>query len=211
MLQGLQGSRRPIIWPAGVVLCWRAPQYLDTNWYFYKLQSMGHMNLINNTTRMHHITPFWDEKFINFLGRGTAPPQTHPLAAYIRRLDSLVFVARPARPPQCSSGVDAHGVVVVRRTWRWSRRSTTCVVSWASRAPACMTSRPLWVAAAPFQTKYVHLTPSYIHTRTHARTHTHTPHTFNGPFSGTTRVSRYQKGKTNLDFTEARDSEWKWH
>ena len=36
------------------------------------------------------------------------------------------------------------------------------------------------------------------HTRTHARTHTHTH-------------SRYQKGKTNLDFTEARDSEWQWH
>ena len=32
----------------------------------------------------------------------------------------------------------------------------------------------------------------------------------NGPFSGTTQVSRYQKGKTNLDFTEARDSEWQW-
>ena len=41
-------------------------------------------------------------------------------------------------------------------------------------------------------------------------THTHT-HPFNGPLSGTTRVSRYQKGKTNLDFTEARDSEWQWH
>ena len=40
--------------------------------------------------------------------------------------------------------------------------------------------------------------------------HTHT-HPFNGPLSGTTRVSRYQKGKTNLDFTEARDSEWQWH
>ena len=40
-------------------------------------------------------------------------------------------------------------------------------------------------------------------------THTHAP--FNGPLSGTTRVSRYQKGKTNLDFTEARDSEWQWH
>ena len=40
--------------------------------------------------------------------------------------------------------------------------------------------------------------------------YTHT-HPFNGPFSGTTRVSRYQKGKTNLDFTEARDSEWQWH
>jgi len=40
--------------------------------------------------------------------------------------------------------------------------------------------------------------------------HTHT-HPFNGPFSGTPRVSRYQKGKTNLDFIEARDSEWQWH
>ena len=36
-------------------------------------------------------------------------------------------------------------------------------------------------------------------------------HAFNGPLSGTTRVSRYQKGKTTLDFTEARDSEWQWH
>ena len=40
--------------------------------------------------------------------------------------------------------------------------------------------------------------------------HTDT-HPFNGPLSGTTRVGRYQKGKTNLDFTEARDSEWQWH
>ena len=36
-------------------------------------------------------------------------------------------------------------------------------------------------------------------------------HPFNGPFSRTTQVSRYQKGKTNLDFTGARDSEWQWH
>jgi len=36
-------------------------------------------------------------------------------------------------------------------------------------------------------------------------------HPFNGPLSGTTRVSRYQKGKTNMDFTKARDSEWQWH
>jgi len=38
----------------------------------------------------------------------------------------------------------------------------------------------------------------------------HTP-PFNGPFSGTTRVSWYQEDETNLDFTEARDSEWQWH
>jgi len=30
-------------------------------------------------------------------------------------------------------------------------------------------------------------------------------HPFNGPLSGTTQVSRYQKGKINLD------SEWQWH
>ena len=29
--------------------------------------------------------------------------------------------------------------------------------------------------------------------------------------SGTTRVNHYQKSKTSLDFTEARDSEWQWH
>ena len=36
--------------------------------------------------------------------------------------------------------------------------------------------------------------------------HTHA-HTFSGYFSMTTQVSWYQ---TNLDFTEARDSEWQW-
>ena len=42
--------------------------------------------------------------------------------------------------------------------------------------------------------------------------HTHPfTHPFNGSFSGTTQVSRYQKGKTNLDFTGARDSEWQRH
>ena len=41
-------------------------------------------------------------------------------------------------------------------------------------------------------------------------THTHI-HPFNGPFNGTTQVSLYQKGKTNLDFTEAKESEWQWH
>ena len=30
-------------------------------------------------------------------------------------------------------------------------------------------------------------------------------HPLNGPFSGTTHVGQYQKGKSNLDFTEARD------
>ena len=53
------------------------------------------------------------------------------------------------------------------------------------------------------------LHPSDHHQQT-VDTHTYT-HPFYGPFSRTTQVSRYQKGKTNLDFTEARDSEWQWH
>ena len=86
-----------------------------------------------------------------------------------------------------------------------------------------------------------HPPSTHTHARTHAHTHTHTPcvrcswlahrpigrfhtyvhtnmHTYiyaytslTALFSGTTRVSRYQKGKTNLDFTGARDSEWQWH
>jgi len=44
----------------------------------------------------------------------------------------------------------------------------------------------------------------HLHNDTHK-------HPFNGPLSGTTRVSRYLKGKINLDFTEATDSEWQWH
>ena len=46
---------------------------------------------------------------------------------------------------------------------------------------------------------------------THTHTHTHTHTRLTALFSETTRVSRYQIGKTNLDFTEARDSEWQWH
>jgi len=42
--------------------------------------------------------------------------------------------------------------------------------------------------------------------------HTHTnTYPFNGPLSGTIWVSQYQKVKSNVDFTEARDSEWQWH
>jgi len=51
----------------------------------------------------------------------------------------------------------------------------------------------------------------YLFAFTNHWTVTHHTHPFNGPFSGTTWVGRYQKGKTNLDFTEARGSVWQWH
>jgi len=43
-------------------------------------------------------------------------------------------------------------------------------------------------------------------TYTYTHTHTHLTALFR-----TTWISQYQKGKTNLDLTEARDSEWQWH
>jgi len=52
----------------------------------------------------------------------------------------------------------------------------------------------------------LYITPMMVKCLT-AYTHTH----LTAFFSGTTWVGQYQKGKTNLDFTEARDSEWQWH
>ena len=67
------------------------------------------------------------------------------------------------------------------------------------------------VAILPWEIQKNHFS-TFVFTHTHTRTHTHT-HThnlFNSPLSQTTRVSWYRKEK-NLDFTEARDSEWHWH
>jgi len=50
--------------------------------------------------------------------------------------------------------------------------------------------------------------PDQLNTTTTTRQHTQP---FNDTLSGTTQVSRYQKGKTNLDFTEAIDREWQRH
>ena len=54
----------------------------------------------------------------------------------------------------------------------------------------------------------MHIEHSVIKTALRTNTHTHTHTHLTALFSGTTQVSRYQKGKTILDFTEARDSEW---
>jgi len=68
--------------------------------------------------------------------------------------------------------------------------------------------RLAWATLAPLRTRKIR--PSTFSCLCSVLIAKHT-HTFNGPFSGTSWVSRYQKGKTNLDFTEARDSEWQWH
>ena len=82
--------------------------------------------------------------------------------------------------------------------------SSCCPSSWRSRTPASNTSS---TSSAPTPVTYVRRALSSEYRERNTHTHTHT-HPFNGPLSGTTRVSPYQKGKNYLDFTEARDSEW---
>jgi len=67
---------------------------------------------------------------------------------------------------------------------------------------ACLVPRVRAVMAAACQGKRLR-----YRKHTHTRTHTRLTALFPGLY---TRVSRYQKGKTNLDFTEARDSQWQW-
>ena len=75
--------------------------------------------------------------------------------------------------------------------------------------PETATTRMTRLSLSKMHTSHIRqgLCPSAQH---FFETHTHT-HPFNGPLSRTTQVGRYQKGKTNLDFTTARDSEWQWH
>jgi len=87
-------------------------------------------------------------------------------------------------------------VVCVRCQWTTAITEAKCVV--------CLTPQSLSACA----------TASGIHspyTQHYIDNNTLQLQPFNGLFSRTTWVSRYQKGKTNLDFTGARDSEWQWH
>jgi len=63
------------------------------------------------------------------------------------------------------------------------------------------------IALACFKTKIIYSVWQQCMLDSHNYTHTH----LTAFFSGTTQLSRYQKGKTNPDFTEASDSEWQWH
>ena len=114
----------------------------------------------------------------------------------------------------------------LRQSWKFcSRRTSTCSLSGSAftpstllwlLTPSCISccqsviylNQTTWVHRLKLQ-RTQHKTQTDRHEKhTHNTLHTHP---FNGPLSGTTRVSQYQKGKTNLDFTEARNSEWQWH
>ena len=95
-----------------------------------------------------------------------------------------------------------------KRRWctRFCEREHLQSVTGNAQSCCCHGSRGLGFESPP---RTLLIGPGLGHGGTENR-HTHT-HPFNGTLSGTTRVSRYEKGKTNLDFTEARDSEWQWN
>ena len=81
------------------------------------------------------------------------------------------------------------------------QQQTCCLLLWVSGQEITL---DCCIASTQQQQQYVEGCATFsAYMKLNTDTHTHT---FNGPFSGTTRVSRYQKGKTNLDFTEARFS-----
>ena len=104
----------------------------------------------------------------------------------------------------------------IDRMQAWAVPGMTCKMPLPMDDP----SLPIIIASLLPQSPHpeLHLSQFSHFCRTSAVCPSHRPlnncmhtHTFDGPFSGTIQVSRYQKGKTNLDFTEARDSEWQWH
>jgi len=76
---------------------------------------------------------------------------------------------------------------------------------------------PSLTRSAMWRTRVCHCSTCYYaaahaRARTHARTHTHThTHVLRPFFQDYPGEPVPKKGKTSLDFTEARDSEWQWH
>ena len=77
--------------------------------------------------------------------------------------------------------------------------------SYSQKMTRSVTDRPGWSNCRAIRHD---IAITHTRARTHAHTHTHLTALCPG-LPGW--VSRYQKGRTNLDFTEARDSEWQWY
>jgi len=100
--------------------------------------------------------------------------------------------------------VDYDNGAVAETDGRWDFTGEINMSRWVNQVDQVLTIGITWPTTIQLPLTHI-LNLTHIHTCAGARA-------FNGPSSGITWVSRYQKGKkTNLDFTEARDSEWQWH
>jgi len=61
------------------------------------------------------------------------------------------------------------------------------------------------ISPTPHQSEVRNFETAQISTNKWQMFHLQQQHLFNDPLSRTARVSQYEKGKTNLDFTEARE------
>ena len=84
---------------------------------------------------------------------------------------------------------------------------------WLGRIGLLLTRPVRHLAAHPFgsdrwlhRSRWVGWLVRYLDSSHNARMLVTYVHPFNDPLSGTTRANGYQKGKTNVDFTEAKDS-----
>jgi len=116
----------------------------------------------------------------------------------------LVTATAPSCSTRWCTGWRTTTSTTGRRTPR--SRGSSSTASSPTKSTSSRSVRTLVVAAVPGA---IHILYGLCH-KVSCWWVTHT-HRFNDPFSETTRISRYQKGKTSLDFTEARDSEWQWH
>ena len=135
-----------------------------------------------------------------------------------RLLQCCVVQQRADRTWSCDTRMSAHqssssssSSVVGTGT---SRTSVTCCLCWTMPSSVHRHAVPVRPAALPASVRpathwtmtmmsmLLLLQPSDCETVRVCSLVTHT-HPFNGPLSGTTQVSQYQKGKTNADVTEA--------
>ena len=121
---------------------------------------------------------------------------------------SLITDRRASMPSRSMSpSVSAHQVSLLRvSVIHWWASANALLACWSMLSDSCDFNCTCITAYSTILPGHVMFARKLLQ----ERNYTHT-HPFSSPLSGTTRVSRYLKGKTNLDFTKARDSEWQWH
>ena len=90
------------------------------------------------------------------------------------------------------SVVQMMNVIIAMRDWRRVTMAAILAVMAAASASSYRPPAPANASTAPTPVGQIGM---LLNSRNNTHTHTHT---FNGPLSGTTRMSQCQKGKTNL-------------
>ena len=190
---------------------------MDGSWIDYK-QLWVSVILISHDCILHLVPYFWgDGKIVPFFAENVMVPSFGELSqpnssAYENRKCSFTHTHLTAIFPGLRGWA---GAKKVKPVWILLKQQTVSGsgIRWAickSAPRSRQTTMPAPHHSVFHRPDRMPFLPPNQQRQSTEGFYTHT-YPFNGPFSGTTRVSRYQKGNTNLDFCEARDSEWQWH